>query len=401
MKFNLVYLIYSSILAFVVGVTSAVFLEIVSFLINFIWVLIPAQVQLGKFYPLVIGLIGGGLVFLVQKHWGDYPKTLHEMTMELKTKHRVEYQNGSIFKNFFSALVVLGFGASLGPEAALSSILGGMITWIGDRLKLARNQKDELINLGIGAMMAAVFRAPLVVFGETEELVTSKTKRYLLNGFSTAIGFLGFILTKKMFPEASIFAIRIPKISWDFRVLYLIIPALLLGILFAIFFLASEKLFNNIAAKIKSTLLKSVIAGLAMGVLGTTSYLYLFSGESNLLPLSETFLHYSWIFLVILALGKSLLTNLMFAFGWRGGKIFPAIFASAAIGFAVVANFNFVPGLIIAIIVSSSVAIILDQPAIVSGLLVFLFPLQFFPAILGASFLGNLIFKKVQKLIHD
>ena len=58
------------------------------------------------------------------------------------------------------------FGASLGPEAALAGVVGGMITWMGDHLKITFEHKDELLKLSIGTMLATIFRAPFAGISE-------------------------------------------------------------------------------------------------------------------------------------------------------------------------------------------------------------------------------------------
>lgn len=137
-----------------------------------------------------------------------------------------------------------------------------------------------------------------------------------------------------------------------------------------------ETFSDKLVEKIQRPLPLAILAGLLLGSLAMISPYFLFSGEHNLLPLSENYQQMTAGFLLFLAVGKIFLTNFSFAFGWRGGKIFPAIFASAAIGFAFVNLFPYTPGLLTAIIVTDS-------------LLLLLFPLQFFPAILLACFIAQ------------
>ena len=118
MKFNLVFVIYSCILGLVVGVIASLFLIAVNALIHLTWTTIPETFD-SSWYPLWIGLTGGLLIGLFQKYIGDYPKTMHETLHEFQETGRVTYE-GAVVKNGSAALLVLMFGASLGPEAALS-----------------------------------------------------------------------------------------------------------------------------------------------------------------------------------------------------------------------------------------------------------------------------------------
>ena len=277
---------------------------------------------------------------------------MHETLSEFKQKKRVTYKK-QIGKNFLSAIIVLMFGASLGPEAALAGIMGGLITWMGDRLKLTLQRKEELLELGIGTMLAAIFRAPLAGVSEVFEqnnppTGNDKVKKTILYALSTGFS----------------------PVSW------------LIGGLFGVLFLELEKLTDRLAAKIDNLVISALIAGLCIGIFALWSPYFLFSGEQQLLPLSKQALQLSFINLLLLGIGKAFLTNLCFSFGWRGGKIFPAIFSSTAIGFAVVRLIPYTPGLIVGVAVAASTTIILRQPYVCAALLLFLFPIQFFPFIL-------------------
>lgn len=165
MKFTSIFVLYSAILGFFVGMLSALFLAIVNFCIHFVWKILPMQFHLPEYYPILFGLIGGTLVGLFQRNIGKYPKTMHETIPEFQTTKTVTYKH-QLGKNFISAILVLTFGASLGPEAALASILGGLISWIGDHLKITLARKEQFLELGIGAMLSTVFHAPFVGIAE-------------------------------------------------------------------------------------------------------------------------------------------------------------------------------------------------------------------------------------------
>lgn len=386
MRFSTSFVMYSCVLGLIVGVGAALFLTLVNFLIEFVWVSIPHMVSI-PFYPILVGLFGGVLVGLVQTKLGNYPITMHETLSEFKQKGRVTYQD-QIGKNFLAAVIVLMFGASLGPEAALSGILGGMITWMGDHLKLTLKNKERLLKLGIGTMLAAIFRAPLAGIGEAFEehnypTIDNRLKRILLYGLSTLFGLIGFLSVKRLFPEESVFTLYFSKtIVWKWQAIVLVPLAFLVGGLFGILFLKIEMVTDELARKLNHPILAALIAGLCIGVFALWSPYFLFSGEHQLFPFSKEAIQFPLFNLVLLGIGKATLTNICFSFGWRGGKIFPAIFSSTAIGFAVVQLFPYTPELIVGVVVATSLTMILNQPYVSAALLLLLFPLQVFPAIL-------------------
>ena len=87
-----------------------------------------------------------------------------------------------------------------------------------------------------------------------------------------------------------------------------------------------EKLTNKIAEKINGIMIKAVLAGIGIGVFGLVSpYFFFFWGTSIVAFIQRS----SSIFvfnLVLLGIGKAILTNFCFAFGWRGGKSFRQFF---------------------------------------------------------------------------
>lgn len=397
MRFSTLFVVYSCVLGLLVGIMSAAFLSLTNFMIDVVWTSIPEGLSL-PLYPILVGLIGGGLVGLIQTKVGRYPTTMHETLSEFKQKKRVTYKK-QIGRNFLSALIVLMFGASLGPEAALAGIMGGLITWVGDHLKLTLQRKEELLELGIGTMLAAIFRAPLAGVSEVFEkndqpTFNNRMKKIMLYALSTGFGLLGFLFVKQLFPEESVFSLHFSKnIAWKWQAILLSPVSWLIGGLFGLIFLELEKLTDRLATKINNQLISALIAGLCIGIFALWSPYFLFSGEHQLLPFSQEALQLSFINLLLLGIGKAFLTNLCFSFGWRGGKIFPAIFSSVAIGFAIVRLFPYTPGLLVGVAVAASTTIILSQPYVCAALLLFLFPIQFFPFIL-LSCLGMHRFEK-------
>lgn len=355
-QFKIIFVLYSLLLGLLIGGIAAAFLALINFSTHLIW-------QVGyshfnqPFYPLLVGLFGGLLVGLMQRYCGPYPKTMHETLSEFKQTGSVAYQQ-QIGKNIIAALVVLACGASLGPEAALSTIVGGLITWLGDRPKLTAQQKETFLTMGIGAMLAAIFHAPLAGVGETIEPTSlrdhfkSHFNQVLLYILSTATGILGFALVNQLFPKESPFTLHTPIIHWTLMVWPLLILALIVGLVFGNLFLKIEQWCQWLFDTIQRPVLLAMVAGVFLGACGLLSPYLLFSGEHYLFTFTKSGLDQSFIYLLLIGLGKTVLTNLLFAFGWRGGKIFSAIFESAAIGLSLAVVLPYTPGLLVATVVA-------------------------------------------------
>jgi H+/Cl- antiporter ClcA len=77
-----------------------------------------------------------------------------------------------------------------------------------------------------------------------------------------------------------------------------------------------------------------VIGGLGMGIIGALLPLTLFSGEEGTSELIRRAAVIGVGTLIVLAICKLLATSLLLATGWKGGYIFPIMFAGVALGMA-------------------------------------------------------------------
>ena len=99
--------------------------------------------------------------------------------------------------------------------------------------------------------------------------------------------------------------------------------------------------------------LRGLLGGLAMGIIGALLPLTLFSGESGTADLIAHAAEIGVLMLIVLAIAKLFATSLLLATGWKGGYIFPIMFASVALGLG--ANLLF-PGIPVAVAVAATMA---------------------------------------------
>jgi H+/Cl- antiporter ClcA len=90
-----------------------------------------------------------------------------------------------------------------------------------------------------------------------------------------------------------------------------------------------------------------------MGLIGALLPLTLFSGEEQTTDLITHAAEIGVVMLIVLGLAKLLATSLLLATGWKGGYIFPIMFASVALGLAVSLLF---PGIPVAVAVAATMA---------------------------------------------
>jgi H+/Cl- antiporter ClcA len=99
--------------------------------------------------------------------------------------------------------------------------------------------------------------------------------------------------------------------------------------------------------------LRGLLGGLGMGLIGALLPLTLFSGESQTTDLINHAAEIGVVMLIVLGLAKLFATSLLLATGWKGGYIFPIMFASVALGLAAALLF---PGIPVAVTVAATMA---------------------------------------------
>jgi H+/Cl- antiporter ClcA len=122
------------------------------------------------------------------------------------------------------------------------------------------------------------------------------------------------------------------------------------GLLFMLTLKRLQMLFQPMKQRV---VLRGLIGGLGMGIIGALLPLTLFSGEEQTADLITHAVEIGVVMLVVLALAKLFASTLLLATGWKGGYIFPIMFASVALGLAV--NLIF-PGIPVAVTVAATMA---------------------------------------------
>ena len=111
-----------------------------------------------RLFTVLICSIGGLLVGLLVKLFGDHEGVFAEVMREFGKTGRFDYRNapGIVITAFFSLIA----GASLGPEAPLADACGGMGTLLSDRLKLNGQETRTMGYSGVSGMLAAFITSP-------------------------------------------------------------------------------------------------------------------------------------------------------------------------------------------------------------------------------------------------
>jgi H+/Cl- antiporter ClcA len=136
--------------------------------------------------------------------------------------------------------------------------------------------------------------------------------------------------------------------------LFYAVPLGLVGGAVGLLFMLSLKRLQRLLQPMKThVVLRGLLGGLGMGLIGALLPLTLFSGENETADLITHAVEIGVVMLIVLGLAKLFATSLLLATGWKGGYIFPIMFASVALGLAV--NLVF-PGIPVAVTVAATMA---------------------------------------------
>ena len=231
---------------------------------------------------------------------------------------------------------------------------------------------------GGGASAATVVSAPQVS-------KPVKTAVYLLS----VAGALGaFMLLNEVagggsgLPHFSAMAVGTSELAWALPVVALGACA---GWLFHGFGWAVGKLSARLGDRV---VVKAVVAGAILGVLGIFLPFTLFAGEAQTEMLAQ-----QWTALgagVLLATGflKVLASQVCLGLGWRGGHFFPLIFSGIAIGYAAAGLFGIDPVFALSVSTAALLGAAMRQPLMVALLLILCFPAKAVVFVLAAACLG-------------
>ncbi|MER5932691.1 ion channel protein [Streptomyces sp. NPDC002054] len=298
-----------------------------------LWGTLPDAVGLGPYsvaWMMImltsIGAIAGLVVWKVYGHAGPDPAT----TGLVETPLDPRWVPGLLL----AAGLTLAGGVSLGPENPILAANIALAYWLGHRAFPAA-EGSLWVGLGAAGTVGALFGTPVAAaLVLTETMSTTKDTTPLwdrLFGPLVAAGAAG--LTAFLLSDQS-FSTNLPefgKPGWIdlLAALVVVSVAALLGLAAIYVFPYLHRVFHAL----RNPVLALTAGGVVLGLLGALGgRLTLFKGLEQMKELTADIGAYSWGTLLLMCVVKLVAMVTASAAGFRGGRIFPAVFVGVALG---------------------------------------------------------------------
>jgi H+/Cl- antiporter ClcA len=210
---------------------------------------------------------------------------------------------------------------------------------IADKAKLDEQETRTMGYSGVSGMLAAFITNPFagaLLSLESAQGGMTGAQVYFWGLFpsllASAVATVIFVaLTGTFFNTLYTF----PAYTPGLKDLLLAVPFSLVGSLAGLLFMFALKSLRKVIQPLnKHLVLRGLVGGLGMGIIGALLPLTLFSGEEQTSELIYQAAEIGFWMLIVLALSKLFATCLLLVTGWKGGYIFPIMFAGVALGMA-------------------------------------------------------------------
>ena len=378
---------------FAIGFLVFLLMSLVNWLTTLLWG-VGGEVAGVPWYSLAVCALGGLVIGLWTWYSRSRVEGLETVMGEFKATGTYRLRGG-VGKSAVSFLLPLVFGGSVGFEAGLTGIITAACCWIRDRLKAAGLREMHIADVTIAASFSAIFGAPIagiVAGAESAPKGGDVLEEPSVNDYdmrrgvkvvlytTAAIGaFAGIRAGTALFggnaglPHFDSIQAVAADLLW-------VVPCLVVAYVMALVYHASRVGTARLATRMGNgqvgTILKPVIAGVAIGAIAMAFPLVLFPGEEQSHELMATWS--TWTAVALLATGvlKAAATPLCINMGWMGGNFFPSIFAGVACGYGLAALTGADPMLMVTVVATGFLAGVTRKPLLTLAILALCFPLD-------------------------
>ncbi len=336
-------LLLAGLVGFVGAVITFAFMWVVQEAAHLIWASAEDGSDVWRpIFTVLICAVAGIIVGVLVKIFGDHSGIFAELMQDFGRTGRFKYRQAPGM--VVTAFVSLAAGGSLGPEAPMADACGSVATWTADRLKMDERSTRSLGFAGIGGMLGAFVTSPFsgALLGlESARAAISFPWVLFPSLVAAAVSTTTFVLLSgAFFGSLYVFPDYTPHLTDLLLAVPLGLMGAAAGAAFILLFRVLRKLMQPMR---KHLILRGLLGGLALGIAGAFFPLVLFSGEEQTGTLITDAATIGVVTLIVLAVLKLVVTSLLLTTGWKGGYIFPTMFAGVALGLATNLIFPSIP----------------------------------------------------------
>lgn len=344
---------------------ASCFIWLYETLLDLVWHDLPSAVGVDPFdswWLFAVPALGGLLVGLGARFLGAYPAPMEQNIALWRSGGHVDPRK--LPATATNSLTALAAGGPVGFEAALTGLLGGIATWISDRIGAAGtlvrqawgaeriDTTDRLVRITPWlAAVSGLFAYHWIPFGHLDlgfRFDDMQGRIGIVEGFA-ALGFGALV--------------AVPA-AWALSVVIL----------------AEDAPLSR-----RSPVVAGVVGGLAFAAMALGSEYVLFSGQQGIQRLVD--LGNDELLYLTVAKWAALVVAL--STGWRGGPIFPMIFTAASLGVVVAGVVDVGPDIVMVAGVAS-VTLVIVKANIAVGFVLTLYAVPFsYAAVILVAFAGS------------
>lgn len=401
--------VVAAVLAFVGALGTVAFLKLLGWVHDGIWDALPGALGVDAFGPtwlIPVGLVGGAAVGVARRSLGEWPRSLQEDLVEFRETKSFDYRH--LGPAAVLSIISLGFGAALGPEAALTALVGGLASWVAAAIRTRAVEGEAISYLGVTGALGALFgtagAAAIALVPTQAQGRDRDLRRWWLLLPGLVAGFVGFKVFGWFSSGEGYFDYSFPDYSFSVSDVLPGLLALAVGIALGIVYLAIERTTERAGEPLaERKVLASVLGGLVLALLAWASPLVLFSGHEGIQQVVDGELTTAGA-LVAVALAKLVATTWLLSTGWKGGRFFPMLFAGAAVGIALSLAVDAVPEMVgIAVVMTAVISVVLRRAIVGGGLMLLVVPAPLWPFVVVsavvAALAGQQLARRVPALV--
>lgn len=233
-----------------------------------------------------------------------------------------------------------GSGASVGLEAALTQVGGGMASKLGRMLRLRRSDLRLMIGCGAAAAIAAAFNAPLTGAFYAFELVLGSYALTMLAPVTVA-AVTGAVTARQVFGSDPIFVVGGPSGPDTHEYSLYVLTGLVAGLLAILVMKGVTAIEAWFRRRTLPIWIRPAAGGVALAALATPFPQVLGSGHGGIVNALNA--AYPGPLLMTLLAAKAIASAISIGAGFRGGMFSSSLFLGGLLGGALAMSLNALP----------------------------------------------------------